>query len=535
MLSVVQAQPLAPILRQIVDGVTEASDVALARLWVLESDRECLVCSGSPVAKGSQRVLHLLASSGKSLATGELYTGVAGKAHRIELGERKIGCIAQNREALLISDVTPSQDWVADPEWVEREKIRSFAGHPLICRDELLGVLAVFSRTKFSDEDFQWLRTFADHAAVAIWNARSFDELNRLRTQLELENEYLSDEIKQTIHFGDIVTQSKSFQKVLQQVQLVAETTATVLIFGESGTGKELIARAIHERGPRKSRPFIKVNCGAIPETLFESEFFGHVKGAFTGALSDRIGRFELAQGGDLFLDEVGEIPMSLQAKLLRVLQEKQFERVGDARTRCADVRILAATNRNLKEEVEAGNFREDLYYRLTVFPIEIPPLRDRKEDIAPMALQFIRKSAARLKIKAPRLNTRQLRELEGYDWPGNVRELENVLERAVILARESGDLKFELQRPRVALKNPSHPVGTVKSPSFPPSILSWDELKKREVDNILAALRQSNGRVFGRGGAAESLGMKPTTLASKLKALGIEKRFISGPNRSDS
>lgn len=529
MLSIVQAQPLEPILRQIVDGVAEAGDVALARLWVFENDRECLICSGHSPGNGSEGSLHLLASAGNSLVTGEQYVAVTGKAHRIELGERKIGRIAQNREALLIPNVTPADDWVADPEWIEREKIRSFAGHPLICRDELLGVLAVFSRTKFGDEDFQWLRTFAAHAAVAIWNARSFDELNRLRTQLELENEYLSDEIKQTIHFGDIVTQSKSFQKVLQQVQLVAETTATVLIFGESGTGKELIARAIHERGPRKMRPFIKVNCGAIPEALFESEFFGHVKGAFTGAVSDRIGRFELASGGDLFLDEIGEIPLSLQAKLLRVLQEKQFERVGDARTRSADVRILAATNRNLKAEVDAGNFREDLYYRLTVFPIEIPPLRDRKEDIAPMAIQFIRKVAARLNINAPRLKTRQLRELEEYDWPGNVRELENVLERAVILARDSGDLKFELQRPPAARRVMTHPATTAGSAGIHPSVLSREELKKREVENIMAALGESKGRVFGPGGAAELLGMKPTTLASKLKALGIEKRFISG------
>jgi transcriptional regulator with GAF, ATPase, and Fis domain len=530
MLSIVQAQPLAPILRQIVNGVAEASDVALARLWVYQKDQDCSVCSTLPGKPNTGDALHLLASAGRSLAFGESYTAIDGSAHRIELGARKIGSIAKKREALLIPDVSPAQDWVADPGWIEREKIRSFAGQPLICRDELLGVLAVFSRVKLSDEDFQLLRAFADHAAVAIWNARSFDELNRLRTRLELENEYLSEEIQQTIHFGEIVTQSKAFKKVLHQVELVAETEATVLILGESGTGKELIARAIHQRGSRRTRPLIKVNCGAIPEALFESEFFGHVKGAFTGAVSDRVGRFELADGGDLFLDEVGEIPLSLQAKLLRVLQEKQFERVGDARTRSANVRILAATNRNLKGEVEAGNFREDLYYRLTVFPIEVPPLRDRKEDIAPMALQFIRKSAARLNIKAPRLNTRQLRELEEYDWPGNVRELENVLERAVILGRESGDLKLGLQRPRGAPRNLSQGGGTVESPSFSLSILSRDELKKREVENIMAALGQSKGKVFGRGGAAELLDVKPTTLASKLKALGIEKRFISGP-----
>jgi transcriptional regulator with GAF, ATPase, and Fis domain len=417
---------------------------------------------------------------------------------------------------------------VADPEWVKRENIRSFAGQPLICWDELLGVLAVFSRTQLSAEDFQWLRTFADHAAVAIWNARSFEELNRLRTQLELENAYLNEEIKQTFHLGAIVTQSRAFQKVLEQVQLVAETEATVLILGESGTGKELIARAIHQRGSRRTRPLIKVNCGAIPASLFESEFFGHVKGAFTGAVSDRVGRFELADGGDLFLDEVGEIPLPLQAKLLRVLQEKQFERVGDGKTRSVDVRILAATNRNLKKEVEAGAFRQDLYYRLTVFPIEIPPLRERTEDIGLLAQQFISKSAARLKITAPKLTARQLRELETYDWPGNVRELENVLERAVILSRNSGKLMVELQPARIS--DGSHTASAVATQTSQgtPVILSREELKTREVENIMAALERSNGRVFGTGGAAEMLGMKPTTLASKLKSLRIEKKFVS-------
>jgi transcriptional regulator with GAF, ATPase, and Fis domain len=531
MLSVVQAQPLGPIFQQIVDGVADASDVALARLWVYQKDKECPICGSLPAAVTRAESLHLLASSGKSIVTGESYRGINGGAHRIELGARKIGSIAQKREPLLISDVAPDSEWVADPDWVGREKIRSFAGQPLICRDELLGVLAVFSRTQLSAEDFQWLRTFADHAAVAIWNARSFGELNRLRTQLELENAYLSDEIKQTFHLGEIVTQSRAFQKVLEQVQLVAETEATVLILGESGTGKELIARAIHQRSSRSTRPLIKVNCGAIPASLFESEFFGHVKGAFTGAVSDRVGRFELANGGDLFLDEVGEIPLPLQAKLLRVLQEKQFERVGDGKTRSVDVRILAATNRNLKQEVEAGAFRQDLYYRLTVFTIEIPPLRERTEDIAQMAQQFIAKSASRLKITAPKLTARQVRELEAYDWPGNVRELENVLERAVILSRNSGKLILELKPARVSNEARPVPPGAAHAPRGTSGILSREELKTREVENIMAALERANGRVFGAGGAAEMLGMKPTTLASKLKSLRIEKKFVSHPN----
>ena len=530
MLAIVQAQPLAPILRQIVEGVAELSEVALARLWVFESDAECAICEAQENHTSNERALHLLASSGRSQVTGEDYSNVNGKAHRIELGQRKIGRIAESREPLLISDVTPDQAWVADPPWIEREGIRSFAGQPLICRNEVMGVLALFSRTKLTPEDFQWLRSFADHAAVAIWNARSFEELNRLRKQLELENEYLSEEIRQTVQFGEIIGNSKALEKVLHQVQLVAETQATVLITGESGTGKELIARAIHERGSRKNRPLIRVNCSAIPESLFESEFFGHVKGAFTGAINDRIGRFELADGGDLFLDEIGEVPLSLQAKLLRVLQEKQFERIGDARTRTVDVRIIAATNRDLKSEVQAGTFREDLYYRLTVFPIEVPPLRERKEDVRSLAEQFIKKSAKRMNVTAPRLAKTHLQQLEEYDWPGNVRELENVIERAIILAKGQGTLRFDLlptqdRSPKTAIPRPSSPAVSENAAA---TILSREELKKRELENLLAALEKCNGRVFGPGGAAQLLGMRPTTLASRLKALGIKKKFMS-------
>jgi transcriptional regulator with GAF, ATPase, and Fis domain len=341
------------------------------------------------------RALHLLRRAGKSKNDEKDYSAITGAFHRMEIGERKIGQIAATGEPMLIANVTGSEPWIADVAWIRREGIKSFAGQPLIFRGETLGVLAVFSRTAFSQEEFRWLRTFANHAAVAIADARAFDELNRLKKQLEDENEYLHEEIRETLHSGEIVAESAPLKKVLEQVALVAETNATVLIQGESGTGKELIARAIHDRSGRRTRPFIKVNCGAIPDELFESEFFGHVKRAFTGALKDRAGRFELADTGDLFLDEIAEIPLGLQSKLLRVLQEKQFERVGEGRTRTVDVRVIGATNRDLRRDVEEGRFREDLYYRLSVFPIELPPLRARREDIPILAQHFLKKSAA--------------------------------------------------------------------------------------------------------------------------------------------
>jgi transcriptional regulator with GAF, ATPase, and Fis domain len=359
----------------------------------------------------------------------------------------------------------------------------------------------------------------------------AFEELERLRAKLVAENDYLHEEIRDTRQFGEIVGHSPVLQKVLEQVSLVAETNATVLIQGESGTGKELIARAIHERSLRKAQPFVRVNCGAIPEALFESEFFGHVRGAFTGAIKDRVGRFELAESGTLFLDEIAELPLALQTKLLRVLQEKQYERVGDARPRTVDVRLIAATNRDLKKEVEAGRFREDLYYRLTVFPIESPPLRERKEDIKALAFEFLKRAATKLKLEVPPLTREGLRQLEAYNWPGNIRELENVIDRAAILSKTTARLTFALG-----------PAGTHSRPKSSPEpkpaaqapVLTAVDLRNRETENILAALRQSSGKVFGPGGAAEILGMRPTTLASRLKALGLKKSFFPITDRGE-
>lgn len=524
MLSIAEARSLGPILEQIVRGVADAFDLTLARLWLIQSDVGCPVCARGPEPGATDRALHLRGSAGKSKQGRKNHSVITGAFHRIPIGERKIGQIALSGKPMLIPNVSGDEPWIADPTWIKREGIRSFAGQPLIFRGETLGVLAVFSRTVFSPEDFAWLRTFADHAAVAIANARAFEELDHLKNRLQAENDYLHEEIRDTLHFGSIVGESAALRKVLEQVSLVAETSATVLIQGESGTGKELIARAIHERSQRRARPFIRVNCAAIPENLFESEFFGHVKGAFTGAVSDRIGRFELAHTGDIFLDEIAEIPPALQAKLLRVLQEKQFEKLGDTRTRTVDVRVICATNRDLKGEVEQGRFREDLFYRLTVFPIEVPPLRERKEDIPGLALHFLKKSAARSGTQPPRLTRENLRQLQNYDWPGNIRELENVIERTLILSKGSARLQFELNPVRVRRAAEERKRSTA---TIAPGVLTISQLRDREVQNILAALQESDGKIFGRGGAAEILGMRPTTLASRLKALGLRKTYL--------
>jgi transcriptional regulator with GAF, ATPase, and Fis domain len=430
--------------------------------------------------------------------------------------------VAATGEPLLQPVLGANEDWIADAEWFRNEGVSAFAAHPLVFRGEVLGVLAVFDRMALNEADFEYLRVFADHAAVSIANANAFEEIARLKERLEEENDYLREEVTAASGAGYLIGESPALKKVLRQIDLVAATDATVLVTGESGTGKELVARAIHERSPRRERPMVKANCAAVPEALFESEFFGHVKGAFTGALRDKLGRFELADGGTLFLDEIGEIPYAMQAKLLRVLQEQEVERVGDMRSRKVNVRIIAATNRNLKDEVIAGRFREDLFYRLSVFPIENPPLRERREDIPRLAEHFIHAAAKRLGRKPPRLTAVTSRQLAAQNWPGNVRELQNTIERAVILA-EGGSLIFEAAATRV-------PVAVTVAPSAAPVatseglLLTRAELKQRERESITAALSQTHGKVFGRDGAAALLGMKPTTLASRIKALGLQR-----------
>jgi PAS domain S-box-containing protein len=354
------------------------------------------------------------------------------------------------------------------------------------------------------------------HAALA--------EVDRLRERLELENAYLQEEILSTNNHHEIIGQSEAINSALKQIDLVAPTDANVLITGESGTGKELIARAIHQASHRRDRVLVRVNCAAIPHELFESEFFGHVRGAFTGAVRDRVGRFELADGGTLFLDEVGEIPLELQGKLLRVLQDQKFERIGEERTREVNVRLLAATNRDLKEEVRLGRFREDLYFRLNVFPIECRPLRERPDDIPPLATHFLRNICQRLNIPQLTLTNGQVRSLMKYDWPGNARELENIIERAAILARD-GKLNFDLPEPNRRETDPGNADPARDQINHASAILTEDDRRKREYDNIIRALETTRGRIFGPDGAAALLNVKPTTLASRIKKLRIDRR----------
>jgi transcriptional regulator with GAF, ATPase, and Fis domain len=336
------------------------------------------------------------------------------------------------------------------------------------------------------------------------------DEVDRLRERLELENAYQQEEIRIEGNHHGIVGRSAAIQKILRQVELVAPTDATVLITGESGTGKELIARAIHDASKRSRRPLIRVSCATIPHELFESEFFGYAKDAFAGAVRDGVGRFELADGGTLFLDEVADMPIEMQGKVLRVLEDNNFERVGEQQTRTVDVRVIAATKRDLKQEVRRGRFREDLYFRLDVFPIESVPLRERRDDIPMLAAHFVQGEARKLK-RDLKLTEGDVRRLMQYDWLGNVRELENVIERAAILARHTR-LRIDLPATRA----------TAVAQTSADRLLTDDERRERDRANILAALESCGGKVFGRGGAAELLDVKPTTLASRIKALGI-------------
>lgn len=337
---------------------------------------------------------------------------------------------------------------------------------------------------------------------------------------LEIQNEVLLDEVRSQSNFRHIIGRSHVLKKVLEQIKVVAPTQASVLILGESGTGKELIARAIHDSSDRKDKPLVRVNCASVPKELFESEFFGHVKGAFTGAIKDRIGRFELADGGTLFLDEIGEIPLDLQAKLLRVLQEGQFEKLGDDKTRTVNVRVIAATNRDLLDESKAGHFRQDLYFRLSVFPIELPALRERPEDIAPLAEFFVKQSAQRLGTPTPRLSKEHLRQLENYDWPGNVRELQNVIERATILYASRGRLEFALSGNRTGVIR-NRPI---KAEAEEVHDRALPNLKSQERQIMLRALEKTGWKVYGEDGAAALLGLKPTTLASRIQRHGLKK-----------
>ncbi|OLB63800.1 MAG: hypothetical protein AUH96_10425 [Nitrospirae bacterium 13_2_20CM_2_61_4] len=389
------------------------------------------------------------------------------------------------------------------------EGIQSMCTVPLTVHDRRLGTLSIgrLGTEPFTACDSELLASVASQVAFSVENSLAFQEIAELKDKLAAEKVYLEDEIRTEYNFEEVIGQAPALKRVLHQVETVAPTDSAVLICGETGTGKELIARAIHDLSRRRQRTLVKVNCAAIPTGLLESELFGHERGAFTGAIAQRIGRFELADGGTLFLDEVGDIPLELQPKLLRVLQEQEFERLGSTRTRRVHVRVVAATNRNLDEMVAAGTFRNDLYYRLNVFPITLPSLRERPEDIPPLVRYFVQKFARRMNKRVETVPADAMAALAQYAWPGNVRELENAVERAVILTSGSA-LRVPLSEFRAR----------------PAALTGLATLEATERQAILRALHDTNWVLGGPHGAATRLGLKRTTLQSRIRKLGIHR-----------
>jgi formate hydrogenlyase transcriptional activator len=436
------------------------------------------------------------------------------------LSQESVGALA---EVFRTHAVSSRQDWTGklrdlsgsqsdDLEWMAALSMNSCV-LPLVSRDRVLGVFALGKRssTSYTPDELDCLRQVASQVTVVVENFMLHSELKKLKDQSSEEKIFLKDEPSSEPSFEDIVGRSPALHRVLREVDVVAPTDSGVLIQGETGTGKELIAQAIHNRSPRRDRPFVKVNCAAIPSGLLESELFGHEKGAFTGAIMRKPGRFEVADKGTLFLDEVGDIPLDLQSKLLRVLQEREFERLGSTRTQQVDVRVIAATHHDLRKMVEEGTFRSDLYYRLHVFPLVVPPLRDRRDDIPRLVRHYVDKYAKRMNRRIETIPSRTMEVFANYSWPGNVRELQNFIERAVILS--PGD---SLRAPLEELKQQ-----TVQSPGAN----SLSTLEEMEREHVLRALRESNWVTGGPNGAAVRLGMKRTTLAYRIRKLKIPIR----------
>lgn len=524
LLEIARAQSLDELMKKLVHRVLERPSVARVRIWLIDKGDRCATCVRRPDCPDQTLCLHAVAGGGNLIGLDkeeEEYAQLTDRFARIPLGAGVAGKVATTGKQTVLRDLDQEPGELAYIPWLKPEKVRGFNGVPIIFKGEILGVIAVFSRENVPKGAEVWGRIFANHVAGAIAHARAFEEIRRLKSRLEQQNAYLQEEVVEAKAFGNLVGQSAALRQIVSQIDLVAPTDASVLILGETGTGKELVAHEIHRRSRRKERPLIRVNCASIPKELYESEFFGHAKGAFTGAIKDRAGRLEAAEGGTLFLDEIGEVPLELQSKLLRALQEKSYERVGEERTRHADVRIVAATNRDLKKEVAAGRFREDLYYRLNVFPIQVAPLRERTEDIPALAQHFTQVSARELGCPKPRLTRAGMIQLQGYDWPGNIRELRNVIERAVIRAR-GGALAFDL---------PLSPVpGAARStkPSADASgqreFLTEAEMLLHERENLRAVLEKTGWKIKGKDGAAELLGVKPTTLLSRIKKMRLKR-----------
>jgi formate hydrogenlyase transcriptional activator len=428
----------------------------------------------------------------------------------VPLDDSLAGYVFQSRQGRLFTLAEAGSISKTTANLMAREGLQALCCMPLITRDSVLGTLNLGSRQEnfFTHADQQFFSQAAGQVAIALENALAYKRIEELNSRLAEEKVYLEDEIRTENRFEEIIGQGPALKAILKQVETVAPTDSTVLIYGETGTGKELLARAIHDLSSRRQGTFVKLNCAAIPTGLLESEMFGHERGAFTGAIAQRIGRFELAHRGSMFLDEVGEIPLELQTKLLRVLQEREFERLGSSRTIKTDARLVAATNRNLETMVEERQFRADLYYRLNVFPLTVPPLRERREDIPLLVRYFVQQNARRMNRKITTIPSETMQTLTRYHWPGNIRELQNFIERAVIVS--PGPV---LQAPVRELKRSVPDSATVVT------------LATAERDAIVRALRDAGGRVGGDDGAAAKLGMKRTTLQAKMRKLGIDTK----------
>jgi formate hydrogenlyase transcriptional activator len=629
------------VLHSIVRGLAQQPGVALARIWLVFPGDACDTCFRRADCPDQTECLHLVASAGGSRnSSNEDWSFLEGQFRRIPLGYRKVGEIGTTGRSILIPASADESEWIGRKEWAEREAIQAFAGYPLIADGAILGVLAVFSREALSQQDFLWLRIFAEQVAVAITNARAFEKIQRAEEALRAhaqelqrvidivpqhmyilqadgssafwnqaarkffepaeplapkefmfkyahpddvdrlwaefqrtgqtgggvevegrmrgpheayrwflhqffplrdehgvivrwcgtlidiedrkhaeertlnENVALREEIDKVAMFESIVGTSPALQAVLARVARVAPTDSTVLITGETGTGKELIARAIHKRSTRADRAFVSVNCAAIPRDLIASELFGHEKGAFTGALQRRMGRFELAEGGTIFLDEIGELPAETQIALLRVLQEREFQRVGSNLSLRADVRVIAATHRDLPDAIGAGTFRSDLYYRINVFPLQIPALRERREDIRLLVEYFIHRYAGKTGKDIRNIDKKSMDRLQSYSWPGNIRELQNVVERSAILCDSE---IFAVDESWL-------------STEARPSRALADDMMAQERKLIEDALAECGGRVSGPSGAAAKLRMPASTLDSKIRSMNIDKRRFQVP-----
>ena len=422
-----------------------------------------------------------------------------------------VGWVLDHKRYHLRSDLAKERPFVED-ELFYKEGLRCALTLPLLAKGGILGTFNISSKTpnRYLEKEIEFLSIVADQITVAIDNCRAYEEIKRLQSELDRENIYLREEIKTEYNFEELIGKSAVLKKILRRVEEVAGTDSSVLITGETGTGKELIARAVHQHGKRKHRALIKVNCAALPVGLIESELFGHEKGAFTGAIYKKIGRFELADGGTIFLDEIGDLPQEVQVKLLRVLQEHEFERVGGTQTIKVDVRVIAATNRNLEKAVRENSFRADLYYRLNVFPIHLPPIRERKEDIPLLTRFFVNKYMLKIGKRIEKIGQGTMNRLMAYSWPGNIRELENIIERAIILSKGSSlEIEDEL------------------FPSLDPPDQEENRpltLEKVERGHILKILEKTRWVVDGGKGAAKILKLHPNTLRSRMQKLGIRR-----------